>query len=208
MHFLHAKLGRDFTASRVLDLAQAADGDPCPRCGRPLAEKRGIEVGHVFKLGVKYSQAMGATYAKADGGEDLLIMGCYGIGVGRTVAAAIEQNHDGDGIIWPMPLAPYEAAILPLQVQSATVMAAAENLFGELMALGVETVLDDRDERPGLKFKDADLVGYPLRVTVSEKSLAKGQVELKNRATREVTMLAAGEAAAAIRRLRDGGLAQ
>ncbi len=205
-HYLHARAGRDFKVARWLDLALAQDGDPCPRCGKPLSAKRGIEVGHVFKLGTKYSTAMGATFARADGTEAPLIMGCYGIGIGRTVASAIEQSHDHDGIIWPMALAPYEAAILPLQVQNAEVAAAAGQLFQELTDLGVETVLDDRDERPGLKFKDADLIGYPLRVTVSEKSLKNGQVEMKRRDTREVTMLPVTEAAATLRRLRDEAL--
>jgi prolyl-tRNA synthetase len=205
-HYLQAQAGRDFQVSRWLDLALAAAGDPCPRCGGPLAVKRGIEVGHIFKLGVKYSRALGAVYARPDGEDDLLIMGCYGVGIGRTLAAAVEQNHDRDGIIWPLPLAPYEAAVLPLQVQNEKVAAAADRLFRELLNLEVETVLDDRDERPGLKFKDADLIGYPLRVTVSEKSLASGEVELKRRATREVTMLPLAEAAATIRRLRDEGL--
>ena len=205
-HYIHARLDRDFSVSRWLDLALAGPGDPCPRCGQPLGTKRGIEVGHVFKLGTKYSESMGATYAKPDGQEAPLIMGCYGIGIGRTVAAAIEQNHDRDGIIWPMPLAPYEVALLPLQVQAGEVMSASEKLFTELMELGVETVLDDRDERPGMKFKDADLIGYPLRVTISEKSLAGGQVELKRRDTREVVMLPLDQAAAAIVKLRDEGL--
>ena len=205
-HYVHARLDRDFSVGRWLDLAQAGEGDPCPRCGKALSTKRGIEVGHVFKLGAKYSVSMNAMYAGADGQERPLIMGCYGIGVGRTVAAAIEQNHDRDGIIWPMPLAPYEVALLPLQVQKEEVAAASEKLFQELMDLGVETVLDDRDERPGMKFKDADLIGYPLRVTISEKSLAAGQVELKRRDTREVTMVGLAEAAAVIRGLRDEGL--
>lgn len=205
-HFVHARLDRDFFVGQWLDLAQAGDGDPCPRCGQTLSTKRGIEVGHVFKLGTKYSTAMNALFSGADGQEHPLIMGCYGIGIGRTVAAAIEQNHDHDGIMWPMPLAPYEVAILPLQVQKENVAAASEKLFQELMDLGVETVLDDRDERPGLKFKDADLIGYPLRVTISEKSLAAGQVELKRRDTREVTMVSVDEAAALIGSLRDQGL--
>jgi prolyl-tRNA synthetase len=205
-HYLQARVGRDFQVSRWLDLALAVAGDPCPRCGRPLEIRRGIEVGHVFKLGTKYSQALGATFDRPDGQVAPLIMGCYGIGIGRTVASAIEQNHDRDGIIWPLPLAPYEAALLPLQTQNETVMGAAEKLFQELMDLAVETVLDDRDERPGLKFKDADLIGYPLRVTISEKSLAAGQVELKRRDTREVIMLPLAEAAPFIRRQRDQGL--
>lgn len=203
MHYLHARVDRDFEVERWLDLALAGDGDPCPRCAKALGTKRGIEVGHVFKLGTKYSESMNATYDRPDGQTAPLIMGCYGIGIGRTVAAAIEQNHDRDGIIWPMPLAPYEVALLPLQVQTAEVMGPAEKLFQDLMDLGVETVLDDRDERPGLKFKDADLIGYPLRVTISEKSLAGGQVELKCRDTREVTMLPLAEAAGIILKLRD-----
>lgn len=203
LHYLHARPGRDFEVSRWLDLGLATDGDPCPRCGARLSTKRGIEVGHVFKLGTKYSKSMGATFTKADGLEEPLIMGCYGIGIGRTVAAAVEQSFDHDGIIWPMPLAPYEVALLPLQVQKPEVMAASEKLFEALLDLGVETVLDDRDQRPGLKFKDADLIGYPLRVTISEKSLSKGQVELKYRAGRQVEMLAVNEAASILHRYRD-----
>ncbi|MDR2725265.1 MAG: proline--tRNA ligase [Candidatus Adiutrix sp.] len=206
LHYLRAELDRDFTADSRLDLALAEAGDPCPRCEGRLSAKRGIEVGHVFKLGVKYSGAMKAFYAKPDGENEPLFMGCYGIGLGRTLAAAIEQNHDRDGIIWPLPLAPYEAAVLTLQVQNPKVAAAAEKLFQELMDLGVETVLDDRDERPGLKFKDADLIGYPFRVTVSENTLAAGEAELKFRATGEMTRLPLSEAAATLRRLRDEGL--
>jgi prolyl-tRNA synthetase len=206
IHYLHAELDRDFTVDRWLDMALAEEGDPCPRCGGRLAAKRGIEVGHIFKLGVKYSSALKAAYARPDGGDSLLIMGCYGIGIGRTLAASVEQNNDRDGIIWPLPLAPYEAAILPLQVQNAEVAAAAEKLFQELIDLGVETVLDDRDERPGLKFKDADLIGYPFRLTVSEKNLSAGEVELKFRAAGEVTRLPLSDAANAVRRLRDDGL--
>ncbi|MDR3038592.1 MAG: proline--tRNA ligase, partial [Candidatus Adiutrix sp.] len=143
-HYLHAALGRDFKVDQWLDLALAEAGDPCPRCGGPLAVKRGIEVGHIFKLGVKYSRAFGAVYARPDGEDDFLVMGCYGVGIGRTLAAAIEQNHDRDGIIWPLPLAPYEAAVLPLQIQNEKVAAAADRLFRELLNLEVETVLDDR----------------------------------------------------------------
>jgi len=205
-HYLHAEVERDYTVDHWLDLALAEAGDPCPRCGSGLSAKRGIEVGHIFKLGVKYSSAMKAVYARPDGGEEPLFMGCYGVGIGRTLAAAIEQNHDRDGIIWPLPLAPYEAAVLTLQTQNPAVAAAAEKLFQELMDLGVETVLDDRDERPGLKFKDADLIGYPFRLTVSEKNLAAGEAELKFRSTREVTRLPLAEAAATLRRLRDDGL--
>ena len=206
LHYQHAQVDRDFKVNRWLDLGVATAFDPCPRCGQKLSSKRGIEVGHVFKLGTKYSQAMGATFTGTDGQEYPLVMGCYGIGIGRTVAAAIEQSHDHDGIIWPMPLAPYEVALLPLQVQKPHVLEAAEKLFGELMDLGVETVLDDRDERPGMKFKDADLIGYPLRVTISEKSLKENQVELKYRATRQVEMVSINDAATILKQLRDEGL--
>ena len=205
-HYLHAQLDRDFTVDRWLDLVLAEEGDPCPRCGSQLSTKRGIEVGHIFKLGLKYSSALKAVYARPDGGDGLLFMGCYGIGLGRTLAATIEQNHDQDGIVWPLPLAPYEAAVLPLQIQNEKVASAAEKLFQELIGLGMETVLDDRDERPGLKFKDADLIGYPFRVTVSEKNLAAGETELRLRATREVIRLPLSETATTLRRLRDEGL--
>ena len=206
-HFINAQVGRDFQVKKFLDLAIATEGDPCPKCGGALEIKRGIEVGHVFKLGLKYSKALSATFTQASGQEAPLVMGCYGIGIGRTMAAAIEQNHDKDGIIWPMALAPYEAAILPLQVQSEKVMTAAYKLFQDLMEQGMECVLDDRDERAGLKFKDADLIGYPLRITVSEKSLAEGKVELKLRQTKEVFMLPLEEAAQKILQLKKDALA-
>ena len=159
----------------------AREGDPCPKCEGTLQLTRGIEVGHVFKLGTKYSQAMRATFLDAQGKERPVIMGCYGIGTGRTVAASIEQNHDDLGIVWPMPLAPFEAAVLPLQARDESVMKAAEDLYAALTARGMDVLLDDRDERAGIKFKDADLIGIPLRVAVSKKTLAENQVELKER---------------------------
>ncbi|MDR2367246.1 MAG: proline--tRNA ligase [Deltaproteobacteria bacterium] len=205
-HFANAKPGRDFPVGGYLDLAVAMEGDPCPHCGAPMTLKRGIEVGHVFKLGTKYSEAMGAKYMNREGTELPIIMGCYGIGLGRTIAASVEQSHDKDGIIWPMALAPFQVALLPLQVQNEAVSQATQKLYGELTDLGVETLLDDRDERPGLKFKDADLLGLPLRLTVSEKGLAQGQVELKERRGRQVTMLPLAGAALAIKEARDEAL--
>jgi prolyl-tRNA synthetase len=205
-HFSNAKPGRDFDVNTYFDLAEAIEGDPCPHCGSPITLKRGIEVGHVFKLGLKYSKAMGATYMGSDGKEAPIVMGCYGIGLGRTVAASVEQNHDRDGIIWPMALAPFQVALLPLQVQNTEVAGASENIFNQLTDLGIETLMDDRDERPGLKFKDADLLGLPLRVTVSEKSLAQGQIELKNRRTRKVEMLPLDGAALTIKGMCDTAL--
>ncbi|MDR2140952.1 MAG: proline--tRNA ligase [Deltaproteobacteria bacterium] len=206
-HYINAQVGRDFQVESFGDLSLVAEGDPCPKCGQNLTIKRGIEVGHVFKLGTKYSESMGATFMGADGSESPLIMGCYGIGLGRTLAATVEQSHDQDGIIWPMSLAPFQVALLPLQIQNPQVTAAAENLLDSLTSLGVEVLLDDRDERPGLKFKDADLLGLPLRVTVSEKSLAKGQVELKQRATRSVSMLPLERAAEELKTLIQAALA-
>ncbi|MDR0547944.1 MAG: proline--tRNA ligase [Deltaproteobacteria bacterium] len=188
-HYLNAEVDRDFQVNQFLDLCLVEANDPCPKCGQPLDIKRGIEVGHVFKLGLKYSKALGATVTAADGSESLIVMGCYGIGVGRTLAAAAEQNHDPDGLVWPLALAPFQVALLPLQIQNPNVLAAAEELLDKLTAAGVEVLYDDRDVRPGVKFKDADLLGLPLRLTVSEKTLEKGGAELKNRADRVVVTL-------------------
>lgn len=184
-HYTGTNPGRDFQPGTVADLRLAAAGDPCPRCEGTLEFARGIEVGHVFKLGTKYSQAMRATYLDASGQERLLVMGCYGIGTGRTVAAAIEQNHDENGIIWPLPLAPFQIYLLPINVNEAKNRAVAEKLYADLQAQGLEVLYDDRTERPGVKFKDADLLGLPLRMVVGEKTLAQEAVEFKLR--RETT---------------------
>ena len=194
-HLTGVNCGRDFVVETFADLRQAVAGDPCPRCGGHLESWRGIEVGHVFKLGTKYSAAMGATVLDDKGEERLLIMGCYGIGVGRTVAAAIEQNHDENGIIFPMPIAPFQVLVTMLNPNDETVKNAAEKLYGELLEQGVETLLDDRDERPGSKFKDADLLGIPLRVTVGARGLKENQVELQQRRDGNRTMLPVSEAA-------------
>ncbi|NCO53228.1 MAG: proline--tRNA ligase, partial [Deltaproteobacteria bacterium] len=165
-HYLGANLERDFKVDGFADLRQAVGGDPCPRCAGQLESWRGIEVGHVFKLGTKYSEAMNATVLDDQGQARTLIMGCYGIGIGRTVAASIEQNHDENGVIWPMPIAPFQVLVVILNPNDDALRLAAEKLYAELLELGVEVLLDDRDERPGAKFKDADLIGIPLRVTV------------------------------------------
>ncbi len=159
----------------LLICALSKKSDKCPRCGGKIQFARGIEVGHVFKLGTKYSKAMKAVYLDKDGQEKIMIMGCYGIGIGRTVAACIEQNYDEDGIIWPMPLAPYQVIITPVNVNEKNVIEAAENLYTEMLAEGIEVIFDDRDERAGVKFKDADLIGIPLRITVGQKNLAAGK---------------------------------
>ena len=181
-HFINVDQERDFTPTVFADLRLAIAGDPCPRCehGR-LEAHRGIEVGQVFYLGTKYSIAMGATYLDAEGRERPIEMGCYGIGVSRLVAAAIEQNHDANGIIWPFSVAPFQVLLLPINYKDQSIREATDNLYGELQKHGVEVLLDDRDERPGVKFKDADLVGIPLRVTIGAKGLEKGCLELRSR---------------------------
>jgi prolyl-tRNA synthetase len=188
-HLINVVPGRDFLINAYHDLAVARSGDPCPKCGAFLEINRGIEVGHVFKLGTKYSKAMNATYLDQDGKEQWIIMGCYGIGPARTLAASIEQNHDENGIIWPMPLAPYDVIVLPLQMQDESVVEAAEALYHTLTASGFEVLLDDRNERAGIKFKDADLIGIPLRLAVSRKTLADGKVEFKQRQGASVELL-------------------
>ena len=151
-------------------------------CGKPLKTRRAIEVGHVFKLGTKYSEKLGALFLDEAGARKPCVMGCYGIGVTRTLQAIIEQCNDKDGIIWPLAVAPYPVCITPLAVApDSAVMKLAEQIYADLTARGIEVLLDDRDERPGVKFKDADLVGFPLRVGIGEKSLAKGEVEIKPR---------------------------
>jgi prolyl-tRNA synthetase len=186
-HIVGVNLERDFTPTACGDYRQAAPGDPCPRCdGGHFKGYRGIEVGHVFFLGKKYSKPMSVNFLDKDGHEKPAEMGCYGIGVTRIVAAAIEQNHDKDGIIWPVPLAPYEATVLDLQKDDEAVVAAATRIYDGLRDAGIEVLYDDREERPGVKFKDADLVGIPYRIAVGKKGLAEGVVELKLRKGAEV----------------------
>jgi prolyl-tRNA synthetase len=190
-HLIHANSPRDFQVDRYGDFRLAVAGDLCPRCGHGVLEQwRGIEVGHIFKLGTKYSEAMGATFQDEGGVERPMIMGCYGIGIERTVAAAIEQNHDEDGIIFPMGIAPFQVIVLCLQPERAEVMEVSESLYRRLLQAGVEVLLDDRQERPGTKFKDADLIGIPLRVNVGERMVGQGKVELRHRATGQVEVLA------------------
>jgi len=180
-HLINTNTPRDFKIERFEDLHMARAGDLCGECGRPLTSMRGIEVGQIFKLGCKYSRSLKATFLDDRGAEREFTMGCYGIGVTRTVAAAIEQYHDGDGIIWPMSIAPYQVLLLPLNVADEATMKTARELYHELTSAGLEVLLDDRDERAGFKFKDADLIGIPLRLTIGERSLKEGQVELKLR---------------------------
>jgi prolyl-tRNA synthetase len=203
-HYLDANAGRDFTVDQVADLRNALAGDLSPRGGGRLKVAKGIEVGHVFMLGTKYSKAMGSTFLDPQGQECLAVMGCYGIGVSRAAAAAIEQNHDAKGIIWPIPIAPFHVHLLPLS-QSAAVQDQAKSLYAALEAAGVEVLWDDRDERAGVKFNDADLIGAPLHLVIGEKGLAQGQVELKNRRTGAVTKLPPAEIVAHISSLLQAG---
>jgi len=193
-HYTGANWGRDVELSEFADFFLVAGGDPCPRCDGTLEAFRGIEVGHIFKLGTKYSQAMGCTYTDEAGGEHPMIMGCYGLGIGRTVAAAIEQNHDQDGIVWPRPLAPFEVLLAGLNPDDAEVKRVTEELYGQLLEKGVEVFYDDRDERPGVKFKDADLIGLPVRLVVGAKSLKDGKVEVSLRRDREKHLVPVAEA--------------
>ncbi len=193
-HLTGLHLQRDVPQARPADLRVIAPDDACPRCGGELEFARGIEVGHIFRLGTKYSTAMGAEYLDAEGQSHPIVMGCYGIGVSRIVAAAIEQGHDDNGIIFPLPIAPYSVTILPLGHQGP-VMEKALELYRQLGQKGVDVLIDDRDLRPGVKFKDADLVGIPLRLVVGNKGLKQGQVELKHRADGRVEMLPLEQAA-------------
>ena len=188
-HYINVNPGRDLAIKEFADLRQVTPADPCPRCGAPLEFLRGIEVGHVFKLGYKYSRAMAATYLDTQGQEQPMYMGCYGIGVSRIVAAAIEQNNDPDGIIFPTPLAPFQILLIPIAVNDAKTMETATRLYEELTAAGLEVLFDDRDERPGIKFKDGDLLGIPYRVVLGPKTLARDAAEVRSRRTREMELL-------------------
>jgi len=193
-HFYGAQPGRDFDVAAWADLVVAEPGDGCPECGGTLKGARGIEVSQVFQLGTRYSERMGATYSDENGTEHPFLMGCYGVGVSRSLAAVIEQHNDENGISWPVSVAPLEVAVLPLMAEGE-VFDVAEALWRDLGAAGVEVVLDDRDERAGIKFNDADLIGWPFQVIVGKKGLAEGVVEFKTRATGERTTIPIGEAA-------------
>jgi prolyl-tRNA synthetase len=189
VHFLNVNSGRDFQANQFADLRLVMPGDSCPRCKEELEFKRGIEVGHIFKLGTKYSKPLNAVYLDEKGEEKVIIMGTYGIGVARTIAAAIEQNHDTDGMIFPIPIAPFEGVVLPLQLHEAGVSEAAERIYGELLEQGLDVLMDDRDLRPGVKFKDADLLGIPVRINVGARNLKNGHVEMKLRTEAESVLI-------------------
>lgn len=188
-HFINVNPGRDFIPTYVADIRLIQEGNPCPHCGGEVSKARGIEVGQVFKLFTKYSSALKATYLDENGKEQPMVMGCYGVGVSRTMAAAIEQNYDDNGIIWPIEIAPYHVLVVPVNTKDEASAAKAEEIYMQLKKVGLETVIDDRNERPGVKFKDADLIGYPLRVVVGPKTLTEGKLEVKIRKTGEIRYL-------------------
>jgi prolyl-tRNA synthetase len=202
-HLIHVNTGRDFQVSQFVDIRTFSPGDHCPRCGEETRLDRGIEVGQTFKLGTKYSKAMGATFLDEQGREREIIMGCYGIGVGRTVAAVIEQSYDQNGIIFPMPVAPFQVLILPINIKMDLLKETAERLYQTLLQNQIEVLYDDREETPGVKFKDADLIGIPLRITLGEKNLKKGLVEIKKRRTGEVLLIDQEEALSKVKELID-----
>ncbi|HEX9093581.1 MAG TPA: proline--tRNA ligase [Coriobacteriia bacterium] len=199
-HFRHAQPGRDFEVEQWADLVVAQPGDRCPRCGGELKGARGIEVSQVFQLGTKYSESMGATFHDEDGEDRPFLMGCYGVGVSRSLAAVIEQNADEDGVAWPVTVAPLEVAVLPLATDGE-VAEVGERMWRELAGAGVEVVIDDRDERAGVKFADADLIGWPWQLVVGKKGLAEGVVEIKDRKTRERSTVPLDEAVARVAKL-------
>lgn len=188
-HYQNVNYERDYQVETIEDIRLVNEGDPCPKCGQSLKITRGIEVGHIFKLGTKYSTALDATFLDEDGKSRNFEMGCYGIGIGRTAAAAIEQNHDEHGIIWPVPIAPFHAVIVQVHDKDEKQKTICEDLYQGLLDLGIETVYDDRKERVGVKFKDADLIGFPIRITVGPKTVNEGSVELKVRRTGEQIVL-------------------
>ncbi|OGP92668.1 MAG: proline--tRNA ligase [Deltaproteobacteria bacterium RBG_16_48_10] len=203
-HLIQVNLVRDFQISQFADIRSFAPGDPCPLCGGETKIDKGIEVGHTFKLGTKYSQAMHATFTDEQGNEQEFIMGCYGIGVGRTVAAAIEQSYDQNGIIFPMPIAPFQVLLLPVNIKSDLLRNKAEQLYQDLLKANIEVLYDDRGETPGVKFKDADLIGIPLRITLGEKNLKKGLVEIKKRKTGEVILVKEEEVLSRLKEIVSG----
>ena len=192
-HILNVNYGRDYEGDIVTDLKVLKEGDPCPVCGAPIKHTRGIEVGQVFKLGTKYSKAMNAIYKDENQQDHPLVMGCYGIGVSRTLAAVIEQHHDEDGIIWPVSVAPYHVIVTLVKPKDEEQAKVAEEIYQSLLVAGVEAVIDDRDERPGVKFKDADLLGFPIRITVGKRA-GEGIVEYKLRRDSEKSELSVAEA--------------
>ena len=201
-HVRGLSMERDAKVSLWADFAQARSGDPCKRCGKPLEIARGIEVGHIFKLGDKYGKSLRCEYTDEKGETRPVVMGSYGIGIGRTMAAAVEQNHDADGILWPIALAPFEIELVSLNPSDPATAQAADTLYAKLLAADLEVLYDDRDERPGVKFKDADLLGFPIRVNVGGRALKEGNVEIVSRRDKRMRAVKPEEAVEAVKELR------
>ena len=199
-HYINANPGRDFQYGEFVDVAQIVDGDPCPKCGSPLKVRRGLEVGHIFLLGTKYSEPMRAYYTDPSGEEKPIVMGCYGIGISRVMAAIVEQNHDERGIKWPVPVAPFELEVICLNMSDQEMSQTAERIYMEAEERGIETIYDDREESAGFKFADADLVGFPYRIVVGKK-MKEGKVEIQKRATGERWDVPVGEAVSKVKEL-------
>jgi prolyl-tRNA synthetase len=191
-HLINVNIGRDFEAE-IHDIRSISEDDACPCCGQRITLARGIEVGHIFKLGTKYSELLKCSYIDESGNERPMVMGCYGIGINRLMAAVIEQNNDDKGIIWPMEIAPYHVIIVPVNVLDETVMNIAQNMYEKLIEANVEVILDDRNERAGVKFNDADLIGIPIRINIGRKA-AEGLVEFKLRSGNEAITMPVDEA--------------
>ena len=198
-HLINVNYGRDYSASIVADITAAADGDACVQCGSLLRTVRGVEVGNIFQLGTRYSDAMGCTFLDKDGLEKPVIMGSYGIGSGRLLACIAEEHHDEQGLVWPVSVAPYQVHLVSLvgKGTSETVQT-ADQLYADLQASAIEVLYDDRDESPGVKFNDADLIGLPLRLTVSDRALKQGGVEMKRRDRTEKTMILLSEVVSSV----------
>ncbi len=207
-HFIHVEPGRDFNVKAIEDLVLAQEGDPCPHCGEKLQAFKGIEVGHVFLLGTKYSVPMGATYLDEKGDSHPCVMGCYGIGITRVLAAAIEQYNDENGINLPAAIAPYHVILAPLQLKSETVLNTTEKIYEDLQKAGIEVLYDDRDIRPGVKFKDDDLIGVPYRITIGEKNLANGKVEFKHRTEKDAQLVDVNDIVAHVKSVIDADIAK
>lgn len=199
VHLRGVDVERDIAVSRWTDLREVTSGEPCVRCERPLQVQKAIETGHIFKLGHTYSDAFDLTVLDADGRPRKVVMGCYGIGIERSMAAAVECHHDDKGIVWPMAIAPFEAVVVVAQPDDGATAAAGEKVYRQLLAAGVDTIIDDRSERVGVKFRDAELVGIPLRVTVGSRGLANGAVELTERASDETRRIPLAEIAVEVR---------
>jgi prolyl-tRNA synthetase len=207
-HFRNANYPRDFQVDLMVDIALAQPGNSCPKCGAELASSRGIEVGHVFKLGTFISEKFGASFLDSDGKSRPIVMGCYGIGLGRLLAAIVEQSHDDKGIVWPLSVAPYQVYLCPLSVDKPAVAPTAEKIYQKLQRKGIEVLFDDRDDSPGVKFNDADLLGIPLRLTLSPRTLQSQSIEAKWRTEKETQLLSLESLAAKLKQLLRGKIAQ